>query len=772
MPRTLRAALPLLVVWLLLPVAGAPGLWSAALRAQAASEGLGNDPPARHVPVRVSSRQELDRCEALALYGLAAVQEHKNRLVEAMHTLEAARRLDPDATPPLKSLVPIYLALDRIDDALATCRRVLELDPDDCDTGYLYARQLRGHGATREARAVLERMAGRPTLKDHLDVKAQVFFDLGVLYEAAGEWAAAEKSFRSVAEVLDKPAAMLEQGAFNREEIETQAAETWERLGHVCLKAGHIEQAVAAFEKAQKHDALRAPRLAYNLAEVLEAAGRPEEALQRVAEYLRTQPQGTDGYELKIKLQRRLGREADVLPDLETASGRDPNNGGLRLLLAREYVRAGRHRDAEAACDRLLEQGQAPEVYRVLFDTYKADPRQGAEKVLTRLNDALTPAGDDKKAEPGQPARARAMLQVLRGDAELVRQVLAAAKRRLMAHGPRVRGNRAAAGNGLAYATRAVLAALAARTHQLDFAEEMYRSCLSSEVGPGFNEQEVYHGLLMVLRQAHKHEAIVELCERGLEQAQVTNRVLFHLYLAESQLALGRDKAALAAVNAAVDEASEKERLDCRLERAEVLSQSGRHEQAASECRALLKEYNRPGDVRRIRSVLSAIYSAAHDLPRAEEQLQQVLQDDPNDATANNDLGYLWADQGKNLEEAERLVRKALELDREQRQGGAPAGADAEGDNAAFVDSLGWVLFRRGQWEGARRELERAAGMDGGSDDPVVWDHLGDVLHRLGRKDEAAAAWKKALTLYEAGSRRRGDGRYDEIERKLRLLEP
>jgi Tfp pilus assembly protein PilF len=88
------------------------------------------------------------------------------------------------------------------------------------------------------------------------------------------------------------------------------------------------------------------------------------------------------------------------------------------------------------------------------------------------------------------------------------------------------------------------------------------------------------------------------------------------------------------------------------------------------------------------------------------------------------------------------------------------------------VDSLGWVLYRRGQWETARRELERATVLPGGADDPVVWDHLGDVLARLNQREQAATAWKKALALYESGSRRRGDGRYDEIKEKLRLLEP
>ena len=112
-----------------------------------------------------------------------------------------------------------------------------------------------------------------------------------------------------------------------------------------------------------------------------------------------------------------------------------------------------------------------------------------------------------------------------------------------------------------------------------------------------------------------------------------------------------------------------------------------------------------------------------------EGQLRKVLESSPHDATANNDLGYLMADRNKNLAEAERLIRKALELDKQLR--GATTAKAADEENAAYIDSLGWVLFRRGKLDEARRELERAAKLPDGEDDPVVWDHLGDVCFRL-----------------------------------------
>src|SRR5262249_53213502 len=156
-----------------------------------------------------------------------------------------------------------------------------------------------------------------------------------------------------------------------------------------------------------------------------------------------------------------------------------------------------------------------------------------------------------------------------------------------------------------------------------------------------------------------------------------------------------------------------------------------KYDRAIAECKALLGEYNQPGEVREIRHTLANIYSAAHQPRQAEEQLRLLLDGDPEDATANNDLGYLWADQNIRLEEAERLIRKALELDRRQRTSGTAVSVDSDQDNAAYVDSLGWVLFRRGQLEEARRQLDKAAKLPGGSDDPVVWDHLGDVCFRL-----------------------------------------
>jgi tetratricopeptide (TPR) repeat protein len=716
--------------------------------------------PPVHVPAHPADRRELDHVEALKLFGLGAIAERHNRLIQAVRSYEEAARLDPDAAAPLRALAPIYLALDRTDDALEACRKALELDPDDYDTGYFYGRQLRAVNKVKEAIAVLRRTAALPGLKERPDVRLQICLELGAVCETADDLKGAESAFRDAAAVFDRPDALVEQGPYTREEIDGQAAETYERLGRLCLRAGRTDQAIAAFQQAQKKDPARAARLSYNLAEVYAGQGKSRESLERLEEYLLTQPQGVEGYELKIRLQRKLGRDAAVLPDLEAACGHDKQNSALQLLLAREYHRAGRNADAERLYVELAKDSPTPEIYRGLFDLYIADAR-GAAQILDALDKAVGDAADkgDKPGDASAASRARAMLQVVRGDGELVKKLLIEANLRLRF--PR----------GLAIQTRLLLAALAARTHQLAVAEDLYRSCLDGAGVNRGNEQEVYFGLLRVLMLAHKYEEVVTVATRGLKNEAT---LLAPLYedLAMAQMALGRTAEALASADEVVRKAEDAaSRMHYRLFRAEVLSQAGKHAEAAAECQSLLKEYNSAGDVREIRMVLSMVYSAAHDHAKSEEQLKLVLTADPDDATANNDLGYQWAEQNKDLDEAERMIRKALDLDHKQRTTGDALVLDGDQDNASYVDSLGWVLFRKGKLADARRELERAVSLQDGSESPEVWDHLGDVYFRSEMPAKAAETWRKAVSLYQT-ARRRPDDRLPEIQEKLRLVKP
>jgi len=124
------------------------------------------------------------------------------------------------------------------------------------------------------------------------------------------------------------------------------------------------------------------------------------------------------------------------------------------------------------------------------------------------------------------------------------------------------------------------------------------------------------------------------------------------------------------------------------------------------------------------------------DLEGAEVAVRDVLSNEPDNPVALNFLGYLFADHDRNLDEAVRLILKALAL---------------EPDNAAFIDSLGWAYFRLGKLPEARASLERAIRLSGG--DPVIYEHLGDVYRDLQLKDLARDQYKKSLSYDKSNER-------------------
>ena len=183
----------------------------------------------------------------------------------------------------------------------------------------------------------------------------------------------------------------------------------------------------------------------------------------------------------------------------------------------------------------------------------------------------------------------------------------------------------------------------------------------------------------------------------------------------------------------------------------------------------LLDEFPSATDQVETRHLLATTYWIAGKRAEAEAELRAILDIDPDNAGACNDLGYYLAEQGRNLDEAERLIRNAIAIDKFDRK---KSGA-AELENATFIDSLGWVLFRKGKLQEARVQLDRATELHAGESSPEVLDHLGDVLFRLGEKAKARAEWDKALKVYENDSRRSvrsKDDRLNELKRKIKLV--
>jgi len=130
---------------------------------------------------------------------------------------------------------------------------------------------------------------------------------------------------------------------------------------------------------------------------------------------------------------------------------------------------------------------------------------------------------------------------------------------------------------------------------------------------------------------------------------------------------------------------------------------------------------------------LSFVYQQQENFDQAETAGRDAFRLAPSDVGLNNDLGYLLADAGKDLDEAEKMIRLAA--------GSSP-------DQAAYLDSLGWVLYMQGRIQEAQKWLLRATAVEDGQDS-VIYDHLGDTQWRLQQKGEAVRSWRRSRELYE-----------------------
>jgi len=126
---------------------------------------------------------------------------------------------------------------------------------------------------------------------------------------------------------------------------------------------------------------------------------------------------------------------------------------------------------------------------------------------------------------------------------------------------------------------------------------------------------------------------------------------------------------------------------------------------------------------------LGSAYERQDQIDEAIDNFKLLLDHYPENAQAMNYLGYMLADRNRDLEYAKKLITKAIEL--------VP-------ENAAFLDSYGWVSYRQGKLKEALDYLKRAVKLD---NDPIIFDHLGDAYKAKGKMKQAREWWQKALDL-------------------------
>lgn len=129
-------------------------------------------------------------------------------------------------------------------------------------------------------------------------------------------------------------------------------------------------------------------------------------------------------------------------------------------------------------------------------------------------------------------------------------------------------------------------------------------------------------------------------------------------------------------------------------------------------------------------STLAGVYESLKNYAMADSFFKAALKIDPANPLVLNNYGYSLSERGVRLDEALEMAKKAVEKDP---------------DNGAYLDTMGWILFKMGDYEKARPYIEKAFAQRGNSADVV--GHLGDLYDKLQMKDDARKMWEKALEL-------------------------
>lgn len=149
--------------------------------------------------------------------------------------------------------------------------------------------------------------------------------------------------------------------------------------------------------------------------------------------------------------------------------------------------------------------------------------------------------------------------------------------------------------------------------------------------------------------------------------------------------------------------------------------------------------------------VLGTFLDRVGDQDASIEKMKKVLSIDPYHAHALNHIGYIYTQNGKNLDEAERMLKKAVQI---------------EPKNAYIIDSLGWLYYQKGNYQKARSLLERAQKIQ--PDEPEILEHLADVYAKLGLHKLALRMYRKVASIhakYKEGMESKSDEATKRAER-------
>ena len=490
---------------------------------------------------------------------------------------------------------------------------------------------------------------------------------------------------------------------------------------NAAAKDGRFAKAAALFDEAVRLDPesidarLAAGRMRAQLGDWKTAIERTRGALALA----KSDPDHERAYRQLARYFLAAGRQDDAAKTYRDRIASHPDDARAHFRLGEILIRKGDYEEAEAA----------------LSQATSHEPKLAAAwvrlgELLERQRRAAAAARAWWGAAEADPEQKQHLTRALRlalegGDHALARDVAA----RISGHGEGESWRGALALAELLFQRQDYIGAV----NELEFVLQM---------AP--NEQRARLMLALILARVQRYDdAIIQLTAVPLDHEQGVDAARLHIQLLIDQ-ARYSDAVAVATTARAVrpDEAR------LAFDHARAHRAGGELDRAQDVLGAAVEHWP---DAHEIRYMLGIVLHDRGKRRDAVAAMEGILARAPEHPGALNFVGYSWAERGENLEKAEMYIRRALE---------------ARPDDGAIVDSLGWVLYRRGYVDQAETVLRRALLL--APNEAEIQFHLAEVLLKLGKQDEAVQLFENAARgakeeslrkLYERRLRRLRRGR-------------
>lgn len=321
--------------------------------------------------------------------------------------------------------------------------------------------------------------------------------------------------------------------------------------------------------------------------------------------------------------------------------------------------------------------------------------------------------------------------------------------------------------NPFKYNGAIIVARLAHFTKQYDTAEPFYKYMVdtATKLKSGSKMVESHEGLIDLYFDSKKYSKAAEVCEKFVDTLgpdEVEDAKPFVLErLAQAKAKQGKFDEALRLADLLVE--ADGGGWYFRQTKGWVLREQGKLDAAIDAYTESLDkiEANKglKGEIKdrfkdRTRYILTGLYVDNKQVEKAAKELQTLIKRNPENPTYKNDLGFIWCDNDLNLDESEKLIREAIDLDLKAQEKAKKEGKlDEVKANAAYADSLGWVLYKKKKYKDALAELKKAAADEDEGNHLEIWDHLADCYMALEQKKEAIDTWQKALEFDDISKR-------------------